>query len=408
MTPCDECSCITLDRDALRAELEKRAADPGFFDATMEGRPHLFADVTVFVPAEARAQMLAVVAAVEAAAHVPNYIERALARAPEIARVDFGTSGVFMGYDFHLSGDTPRLIEINTNAGGAYLAAAGAVAHRACCGGEPPADPRFEQAAMDMFLAEWRAQRGEARLRRVAIVDTDPTAQYLHPEFLLAKRAFEASEIEAVIVDPGALVFEDGELQSDGVPIDLVYNRLTDFALEDPRHAALRDAYRAGAVLLTPNPRHHALFADKRNLVDLTDESLVSSWDLAPEHARALSTIPETRLVTPQNADALYAERKTLFFKPIAGHGSKGVYRGDKITRGVWSNIVESDYVAQALVLPSERQLRVDGVLERRKLDVRLYTYAGEVLLPAARVYQGQTTNFRTPGGGFAPVFFTE
>ena len=28
------------------------------------------------------------------------------------------------------------------------------------------------------------------------------------------------------------------------------------------------------------------------------------------------------------------------------------------------------------------------------------------VLLAAARLYQGQTTNFRTPGGGFAPVFF--
>jgi len=27
------------------------------------------------------------------------------------------------------------------------------------------------------------------------------------------------------------------------------------------------------------------------------------------------------------------------------------------------------------------------------------------VLLYAARMYQGQTTNFRTPGGGFAPVF---
>jgi hypothetical protein len=26
------------------------------------------------------------------------------------------------------------------------------------------------------------------------------------------------------------------------------------------------------------------------------------------------------------------------------------------------------------------------------------------VLLLAARLYQGQTTNFRTPGGGFAPV----
>jgi hypothetical protein len=46
------------------------------------------------------------------------------------------------------------------------------------------------------------------------------------------------------------------------------------------------------------------------------------------------------------------------------------------------------------------------GVREPRKADVRLYTYGGRVLLTSARLCQSQTTNFRTPGGGFAPVFF--
>lgn len=49
--------------------------------------------------------------------------------------------------------------------------------------------------------------------------------------------------------------------------------------------------------------------------------------------------------------------------------------------------------------------IKLDGTPERRKTDVRLYVYNGLVLLTAARLYQGQTTNFRTPGGGFAPVF---
>ena len=39
------------------------------------------------------------------------------------------------------------------------------------------------------------------------------------------------------------------------------------------------------------------------------------------------------------------------------------------------------------------------------KADIRNYAYGGVVKLVAARLYQGQTTNFRTPGGGFAPVF---
>ena len=81
------------------------------------------------------------------------------------------------------------------------------------------------------------------------------------------------------------------------------------------------------------------------------------------------------------------------------------MYRGDKVTKGVWSEIERGGYVAQTLVRPSERMIRIDETPQARKMDVRLYTYDGQVLLVAARLYQGQTTNFRTPGGGFAPVF---
>ena len=42
----------------------------------------------------------------------------------------------------------------------------------------------------------------------------------------------------------------------------------------------------------------------------------------------------------------------------------------------------------------------------RGEVDLRAYTYDGCVQLLTARMYSGQTTNFRTPGGGFAPVFF--
>jgi len=55
-------------------------------------------------------------------------------------------------------------------------------------------------------------------------------------------------------------------------------------------------------------------------------------------------------------------------------------------------------------VPPGERLVEVDGVPTDLKFDVRAYTYAGQVQLLAARMYAGQTTNFRTAGGGFAPV----
>ncbi|MFN6961902.1 MAG: hypothetical protein ACK4N6_06625, partial [Rhodocyclaceae bacterium] len=65
------------------------------------------------------------------------------------------------------------------------------------------------------------------------------------------------------------------------------------------------------------------------------------------------------------------------------------------------------DYVAQALVPPSTVKVEVDGKLTELKADIRNYVYRGTVQLTAARLYQGQTTNFRTPGGGFARVIET-
>lgn len=75
------------------------------------------------------------------------------------------------------------------------------------------------------------------------------------------------------------------------------------------------------------------------------------------------------------------------------------------MTKGVWAEIVRGGYVAQEFAAPSERMIRLDGSPETLKTDVRLYVYNGQILHMAARLYQGQTTNFRTRGGGFAPVF---
>jgi len=109
-------------------------------------------------------------------------------------------------------------------------------------------------------------------------------------------------------------------------------------------------------------------------------------------------------VVDAANADALWAQRKQLFFKPFAGYGSRAAYRGDKLTQRVWREIVAGDYVAQALVPPSERLINVNGQPQRLKLDLRAYAYRGQVQLLAARTWSGQTTNFRTEGGGFSPV----
>ncbi len=351
------------------------------------------------------------VSAIERTIRMPEYQALALARAPPIAQLAFGPAGAFMSYDFHLGPDGPQLIEINTNAGGALLNAALADAQQACCEAmnwafaSQPRPRSLEPVFVDMFMREWRLQRGDSSPRTLLVVDDDPGTQYLASEFELFRRLFERHGLSSRVADPSKLQWREGALWFEERPVDMIYNRLTDFYLSAPEHAAVRTAYEAGAVVLTPNPRTHALHADKRNLVTLSDEPLLSHWGVPPSDLAVLrEAVPRSRQVTADNADALWAGRRELFFKPAGGYGAKAAYRGDKLTRRVWGEILAGTYIAQALVPPTERLTQVDGVPTRLKVDVRAYSYDGRILLLAARMYAGQTTNFRTPGGGFAAV----
>ncbi len=405
-----ECFCVTLDQAALSKALRTASGDAEFADLVAQ-RPHLYSHAPVFLPKGDETAMKAIVTALEAAVELSGYRAAIMSQAPEIATRDFGPRGAFMGYDFHLGDDGPKLIEINTNAGGAFFNAFLAGAQIACCAEVERALAQetlaaFEPSIVSMFEAEWRTQRRSEPLRTIAIVDDAPEQQYLYPEFILAKTLLERHGYEAIVVDAGELRYEQGVLQAAGRSIDLVYNRLVDFALAAPDHAVLRAAYLDGGVVLTPNPRNHALHADKRNLTLLSDQATMREWGLSEEHLQSLSGMPCSRRVTSETASELWSARKRYFFKPASGHGGKAVYRGDKLTKTAWETILSGDYIAQDFAAPSERTILLGDERVQRKLDVRLYTYTGEVLLAVARLYQGQTTNFRTPGGGFAPVFF--
>ena len=106
-----------------------------------------------------------------------------------------------------------------------------------------------------------------------------------------------------------------------------------------------------------------------------------------------------------EDAEHWWRGRKQWFFKPVRGFGSKGTYRGDRLTKRVFEEIMQGEYVAQEFAAPGERMLCLEGVEPASlKSDVRCYAYNGQVQIIAARLYQGQATNFRTVGGGFALV----
>lgn len=401
-----DCFCIGVDRDALHAEVEAVLQAHGLSASLADSHPHLFSSWPVFVSDRHIGQVAAVAAAIEEVVATAAYRTAALAWAPDIAGFDPGSPGGLLGLDFHLGVDGPRLIEVNTNPGGVLLNALMARAQRCCLPetGLPSADmDAVEEAVLDVLRTEWRLQRGDAPLRLAAIVDEAPSTQFLYPEFLLFRQLLQRHGYRAEVCDPAELAARDGGLWLGAQRVDFIYNRLTDFALEQPRHAAIRAAYLAGEVAISPHPRAHSLYADKRNLSLLGDRRFLEAAGVTTACVDILTAaVPTTVLLTTENRDEIWTQRRQWFFKPAAGFGSKASYRGDKLTRRVWAEIVEGTYVAQRIVAPSERHLASGaGTL---KVDIRCYAYQGNVLLYAARMYQGQTTNFRTPGGGFAPV----
>jgi glutathione synthase/RimK-type ligase-like ATP-grasp enzyme len=310
-----------------------------------------------------------------------------LADAPAAARHAPCHAGVFYGYDFHLTPQGPKLIEINTNAGGGLLTTRH-FGHN-----------DVEQAYIGMFRTECPV------LKTLAVVDETPAQQYLYPEFLLFQELFAHHGISACICAPQDLAFHQDELWQGTTRLDLVYNRLTDFFLAAEHNTALRQACLHNTTVITPHPHHYALYADKRNMALLADDALLASWNVDQETRRVLAgTVPRTELARADKAEDFWARRKGLFFKPATGYGARAAYRGDKITRRVFEAALAADTIAQELVPPSIIEAEVDGVLTGLKADIRCYVYRGEIQFVAARLWQGQTTNFRTPGGGFAEV----
>ena len=409
----EACQCIWVDRTKLRDQLRANLGDQGNL---LEAQAGLVSGSVVFVASDEAAAMDRTVRLITHALSTDSYQRKIEQCAPEQARRPQPTTGGVLGFDFHLGGTSPQLIEINTNPGGLLVSLELARAATASC--DCFAEPlsvmttvgidmdQVGQRVADSFLAEWQRARGSSPLRSIAIVDDEPQSQYLYPEFLLYQRLLERAGWRVVIADAASLALQDDTIVFAGERIDLVYNRVTDFYLEDERHSVLRRAYELGLAVITPHPAAHARWADKRLLAWLNDEQLLMDAGLdADDRAHLRQTIPATEVVDPAAAADLWKRRKGLFFKPVDGYGSKAAYRGDKLTRATFDHILAHRYVAQAIAPTSFRRVSsVDGVEADLRVDVRCYAMHGETWLRSARLYRGQTTNFRTAGGGFAPV----
>jgi len=317
----------------------------------------------------------------------PLYVERMESILPEAARVLPEAPGILMGFDFHLTPEGPKLIEINNNAGGLYIGSGTWLPQPEIA--ELEGD--FKSRILSMFPVNWEA---------IAIVDEDIENQFMYPEMKAYAKLLTSSVRDVELATPEQLLLKEDGLYASGGRIDAIYNRHTDFYLETSAMSHIKKAYLAGQVQVNPHPRSYALLGDKSRMSDWWHEGVLEGAISSEEITLIRSIVPETHLMTEYDPDAAWQERKSWVFKPSARHGGKGVLLGKSMSRKRFDGLDVSETVMQRFVPASQVEINGDNF----KFDVRLYTQAEQLIAVAGRVWQGQVTNFRSEGSGWVPL----
>ena len=318
--------------------------------------------------------------------HNQAYVDKLESQLPEAAKIRPDTPGILMGFDFHLTPDGPKLIEINNNAGGLYIGDGWLP--------QPSMDAMpgdIDSRLLSMFPDAWKS---------IAIVDETIESQFMYPEMQAYGRMLEADGRHVFLASPEDLELKENGLYIDGVRLNAIYNRHTDFYLESSAMQYIRAAYLAGQVQVNPHPRSYALLGDKSRMSDWWHEGVLEGAVSEGEIAQIRSIVPETHLMHEYDLDAAWSERKAWVFKPSARHGGKGVLLGTGMSRKRFDALDVAETVMQRFIPASK--VEIDG--NSFKFDVRLYTQGERLIALAGRAWQGQVTNFRTEGSGWVAL----
>lgn len=325
--------------------------------------------------------------------------------------------GFMMCFDFHISqlNGCPKLIEVNTNAGGFVSAMFLAETESSCSKQElsigTNCESKFLKAkftqSFDCEVKLWFSSLSEDRRRSegidlekpslcLAIVDDNVEAQGLIKEMKIMAEILRSNLPYlkcCIVVSPEALELDPEQkflrLKEDGERIHLIYNRTVDFRMREPSHHHIRQAAIAQSILLTPHPAIYCRTADKRLLSRLT--RLVQQPHVDP---RLADVVLPAKLMSEEPLDFWIQQKKNYVFKPVEGNGSRGVNRGDKISISRLSGLDPQQTIAQAMCPPA---LSADG----SKWDLRVYTYGSHIIAAITRHFSGQVLEMSSPLSGF-------
>ncbi len=284
--------------------------------------------------------------------------------------------GFMMGFDFHLTQQGPKLIEVNTNAGG-YASLVATCPNAA-------QQTRMKQDFVNALVSEYKRACPTGTLKHIVIVDDDITEQWLYPEMQQFAHWLTDAGYKVCLATPQEVTIRQNQVYCQGESVDFVYNRLTDFRLTQDAHAHLRDALIQNLVAASPHPSFYVRTADKRLLAHQNHP-----------------LIPKAYFLSEKSLSEWEPLRKRFVFKPLNGAASKGVYRGDRISLKKLAELPPDDTLVQELTPPP---YAADGT----KYDIRVFTCDNEILGIASRHFSGQVMEMRSEGSGIRWVEMNE
>lgn len=197
------CHCKALNWDSLHEYFYKKIDEN--FNPIKNHSSSLFSDYPFFISEKSLEKIQGFILIYESLLKNPLYLEKV--GKSEYSTITVREKGILCCYDFHLLDDFPKLIEINTNAGGAMLNMALSQNIFQCCKESFTSlhqnrDFYSEKAFLSMFRDEYKTCFPERELKKLLIVDEKPKEQFLYSEFLLYKALLESDGIEVFIAEP--------------------------------------------------------------------------------------------------------------------------------------------------------------------------------------------------------------
>ena len=325
----------------------------------------------------------------------------------------------FSAWDFHLPPELPgdwQLIEFNDNGSGLLLASLiNTIFYQLAPESERTSlEPPLSFSALNDLVAkilETEAKKFFGTFPQGIVLILDD-AKSLHSgkfrsELKLMCNWWERKRGWPVkIAAPEETQIYGGRLFVKGQEVSIVVNRSTDFFWQSEAFSALKKVYELGTVYVAPNPFTYATRSDKRLLEFLS----LPHWDeelgIKPQERMLLNAhIPETYLLREDNLEAIAAQKKRFFFKPLYGFASRGILPSEQVGLSRLRRLLKQrkPYVAQKKVTKSAIFLPDSNV--SLWTDLRVWAYRGEIFLISGRAScNSERLDLNLPGG-WIPTF---